>query len=322
MAYVTPTSKTTGDLIAATDWNQNTVENVKYFKDAPTFDGAVTMSSTLTLAGVFTINTVGTHLITGASNAAQTLSLRNTTSGTAGKVEHLLTAGTAVGRLATFSQGFTTSGVSQLSSTLLEAQGAGGLSVAASHASGAIRFYSGGTTERGRFETNGYFGLNETSLGAYLSVSNDPAVASGFRFSATGSGSGTIGAFRSVTTQVGSITVTGSATSYNTSSDRRLKTDCGLAIDISGLRALQIHEFVWTNTQTADRGVFAQEALATHPRAVHVGTDETDDDGVSLKNPWSVDYSKFVPDLIVGWQQHDATIAQLAARIAALEGRQ
>lgn len=27
MAYVTPTSKTTGDLIAATDWNQNTVDN-------------------------------------------------------------------------------------------------------------------------------------------------------------------------------------------------------------------------------------------------------------------------------------------------------
>ena len=27
MAYVTPTSKTTGDLISATDWNQNTVDN-------------------------------------------------------------------------------------------------------------------------------------------------------------------------------------------------------------------------------------------------------------------------------------------------------
>ena len=28
------------------------------------------------------------------------------------------------------------------------------------------------------------------------------------------------------------------------------------------------------------------------------------------------------PYLVVGWQQHDATISQLAARIAALEGRQ
>ena len=27
MAYVAPSSKTTGDLIAATDWNQNTVDN-------------------------------------------------------------------------------------------------------------------------------------------------------------------------------------------------------------------------------------------------------------------------------------------------------
>jgi hypothetical protein len=38
-----------------------------------------------------------------------------------------------------------------------------------------------------------------------------------------------------------------------------------------------------------------------------------------LAKPWGVDYSKYVPDLIVGWQQHDATIQQLAARIAALE---
>jgi hypothetical protein len=32
------------------------------------------------------------------------------------------------------------------------------------------------------------------------------------------------------------------------------------------------------------------------------------------------DYSKFVPDLIVGWQQHDDEIAALRARLATVNG--
>ena len=67
------------------------------------------------------------------------------------------------------------------------------------------------------------------------------------------------------------------------------------------------------------RGVFAQEAYAIAPFAVFVGSDELKDG--HLANPWSVDYSKFVPDLIVGWQQHDATIATLTTQNTALEAR-
>ncbi len=40
-----------------------------------------------------------------------------------------------------------------------------------------------------------------------------------------------------------------------------------------------------------------------------------------LMNPWKVDYSKYVPDLIVGWQQQRQEIADLKARIAELEAR-
>ena len=32
------------------------------------------------------------------------------------------------------------------------------------------------------------------------------------------------------------------------------------------------------------------------------------------------DYSKFVPDLIVGWQQHDAELAGLRAFLATVKG--
>ena len=132
---------------------------------------------------------------------------------------------------------------------------------------------------------------------------------------------GTIVTIAYAGTPVGTISTDGSNTAYNTSSDKRLKNDLGLATDLSGLRQVGVHEFQWKTSGQTSRGVFAQDAHRVMPSAVTVGTDEVTESG-SLANPWGVDYSKFVPDLIVGWQQHDTLITQLAARIAALEGRQ
>jgi hypothetical protein len=106
---------------------------------------------------------------------------------------------------------------------------------------------------------------------------------------------------------------------YNTTSDQRLKTDRGRATDVAALRAVVVHDFTWTAAGVRDRGVFAQEAHALYPRAVVAGTDECTDDG-SLARPWMTDYSKFVPDLIVGWQQHDAELAELRALLALAKG--
>ena len=118
---------------------------------------------------------------------------------------------------------------------------------------------------------------------------------------------------------IGSIgRATATTVVYNTTSDRRLKTDHGLAQDVSGLRAVEIHDFAWTKDGTPDRGIFAQDAVAVFPRAITPGTDATTPDG-GLACPWMADYSRFVPDLIVGWQQHDAQLTDLAARLAALE---
>jgi hypothetical protein len=99
---------------------------------------------------------------------------------------------------------------------------------------------------------------------------------------------------------------------FSTSSDARLKDDAGRARDLAALRAVVVHDFTWKADGGRDRGVFAQEAHAHYPRAVSEGTDETTADG-SLARPWMTDYSKFVPDLIVGWQQHDATLAEIIA---------
>jgi len=121
----------------------------------------------------------------------------------------------------------------------------------------------------------------------------------------------------------GGISTSGSSVTYNTTSDQRLKQDLGAARqDVSEdvLRGTVIHDFQWAADGTPGRGVFAQEAVAVAPFAVHVGTDETDADG-HLAHPWAVDYGKYIPDLIVGWQHHNTTIAALLATIAALEAR-
>ena len=47
--YTAPTTRTTGALISASIWNTDIVENLKYFKDAPVFDGDVSVGDDLLL---------------------------------------------------------------------------------------------------------------------------------------------------------------------------------------------------------------------------------------------------------------------------------
>ncbi len=94
------------------------------------------------LGSVNTFTAFGTHTWTAGSNGAQEIALTNTTSGTAGRVQHVLTAGTSSGVLATYSQGFTTGSVYDIaSSTALASSTSGGLSVSAN--SGPFRIWTG-----------------------------------------------------------------------------------------------------------------------------------------------------------------------------------
>ncbi len=122
--------------------------------------------------------------------------------------------------------------------------------------------------------------------------------------------SGEICRFSYAGVTVGSVSTDGTSTTYLTTSDARLKNDLGLATDVSVLRKLKIHEFEWKKTGKLDRGFFAHEARKVKPSAVVTG----EDDFKTL----AVDYSKLVPDLIVGWQSHDARLAALEAKLASL----
>lgn len=93
-------------------------------------------------------------------------------------------------------------------------------------------------------------------------------------------------------TTKGSITISGSATTYNTSSDERLKENIRDAGDAGDkIDAIKIRQFDWIEGgEHQDYGVIAQELLPVAPEAVTEGHTEDDMMGV--------DYSKLVPTLI------------------------
>jgi hypothetical protein len=133
------------------------------------------------------------------------------------------------------------------------------------------------------------------ALGAMLVAADTDATAT----------SQTAVAFKRSSSFVGTINTTNVATSYNTSSDGRLKEcledfDSGAMID-----KLQPGTFRWKVNGERDYGVIAQDAAKVLPQAV------THDE---KQDWWGIDYSKFVPLLL-------AELKSVRARLAELEGR-
>lgn len=106
-------------------------------------------------------------------------------------------------------------------------------------------------------------------------------------------------------TTVGSISVTSSATAYNTSSDERLKENIADSADAgSKIDAIQIRQFDWkADGSHQDYGVIAQELVTVAPEAVHQPEDSEEMMGV--------DYSKLVPMLIKEVQSLRSRVAEL-----------
>jgi ABC-type transport system substrate-binding protein len=111
---------------------------------------------------------------------------------------------------------------------------------------------------------------------------------------------------------VGTISVTGSATAYNTSSDYRLKENVTADWDAT-TRLKQLNpvrfNFIAEPDTTVD-GFLAHEVQDIVPEAISGTKDEVDDDGNAVMQ--GIDQSKLVPLLV-------KTIQELEARVAALE---
>lgn len=109
---------------------------------------------TATLTGTFSIPTglfsaggFGAHEFTSGGTGTQRLTVRNTTSGTNNQasVDVGNNSTATLGRFVGLSSAFTPSGYSLASGVVLEGNGAGGLSLAASDATGDVRIYAGGS---------------------------------------------------------------------------------------------------------------------------------------------------------------------------------
>ena len=182
--------------------------------------------------------------------------------------------------------------------------------------SGANLGFETGGTERMRIDSSGNLLVGATSFDS----SN-----TGHAFSSAGgsayhtrsgatvlflnrlASTGTIVEFQQANTAVGTISVTSSATAYNTSSDQRLKDNIVDAPSASDdIDAIQVRSFDWKADGSHQKyGMVAQELQSVAPEAVTGDADSEDMMGV--------DYSKLVPMML-------KEIQSLRARVAQLEG--
>jgi hypothetical protein len=122
--------------------------------------GAFTFPSTLAVTGVLTVNATGTHNFTGGTNGSQIVQSENTTSGTsASAIVRAKNAAGLIADLRIFSAGYSTSTWDAASTAALQTNATGGLNIVANDASGVVKVYTGGTTERLRIGTSGNVGI-------------------------------------------------------------------------------------------------------------------------------------------------------------------
>jgi len=200
-----------------------------------------------------------------------------------------------------------------------------GVCVDAGNGAADIRFHTWNGSaegERMRLNSNGLFGVGTTLSTGIAVQSSDTGVqldSAGRIFQTISdhndfnrTANGETIRFRRSATQVGSISVTASATAYNTSSDYRLKeniTDLTSATD--RLKQLAPKRFNFkADADTIVDGFIAHEVSSIVPESITGEKDGVDDDGNPVYQ--GIDQSKLVPLLV-------ATIKELEARIAALE---
>ena len=102
---------------------------------------------------------------------------------------------------------------------------------------------------------------------------------------------------------VGQISTSGSATSYSTSSDYRLKEDLKDFAGLDMVSKIPVYDFKWKTDESRSYGVMAHELQEVLPQAVNGKKD--------AEEMQSVDYSKIVPLLVKSIQELKAEVDKL-----------
>ena len=201
--------------------------------------------------------------------------------------------------------------------------------VAYNHSSNHMAFHTNGGNERMRISSDGGLFLGVTSAvssssGGVCFRNNDSGRKELLMGTTTTSTKALI-EFINGNGGVGSISVSGSNTSYNTSSDYRLKENVVAISDgITRLKTLKPSRFNFiADAETIVDGFLAHEVTAV-PEAVTGTKDEVaTEDSVSHKKGdpiyQAIDQSKLVPLLTAALQEAIAKIETLETKVAALE---
>jgi hypothetical protein len=102
-------------------------------------------------------------------------------------------------------------------------------------------------------------------------------------------------------------------TSFNSTSDERLKIDHGVGSKgLANLMAIKVHDFAFKSSPSVTQeGYFAQELYQVYPEAVHVGGDDP------AADPWAVDYGRMTPLLVRSIQDQQSELQRMQEKLDA-----
>jgi hypothetical protein len=174
--------------------------------------------------------------------------------------------------------------------------------------------------ERARIDSSGNLLVGTTSGSGYRMEVTTSGVTT-MKVSRTGlSGANSIVDWFYNTTNVGSVAVSSTATSYNTSSDYRLKNSVApMTGALAKVAALKPCTYKWNADDSDGEGFIAHELAEVMPHAVTGEKDAVNEDG-SIK-PQGIDTSFLVATLTAAIQEQQAIIETLTNRISALENK-
>jgi hypothetical protein len=160
------------------------------------------------------------------------------------------------------------------------------------------------TTNGGEISASGFGMFVRDTLGGFVEyVTNNNAAGSG------------LVEYRRQGTVVGSITTNGTLTTYNTTSDYRLKTVIG---EVSGsgerIDALQPVEYTWNADGSRTRGFLAHQFQEVYAGSVSGTKDAVDADGKPVYQAMQASTSEVIADLVAELQSLRARVAQLESK--------
>jgi len=289
---------------SATRYTSGSGIHAWYIAPSGTAGNAITFTQAMTLdaSGNLGIGTTSPRSVSGYTS----LGLNNTT----GVLIDNFVGGTRTSGIATTASSMTVGTITSIPLTFLTAD-----------------------TERARIDTSGNLLVGSTTASAvasskiYVKTSNQYGIIS--EQAATGqwcyssnalTNGGTFYHFNFLEngTQRGSITSNGTATTYGTSSDYRLKENIApMTGALSTVAQLNPVTYKWKSNGSDGQGFIAHELQAIVPDAVVGEKDAVNEDG-SIK-PQGIDTSFLVATLTAAIQEQQALITTLTARITALE---